>query len=253
MKRVLITGGVKRVGLAISKKLASAGWHVIAHYNESEREALALADWARSQNLAVDCLQADLSSPAQIERLIPDCVDRFGRLTCLINNASQFALDSIDTIDFASFSSHLTINLFAPTILSRDFVAVAADGDPIIINLLDQKIDNLNPDFLSYTLSKCALHSLTKILATQWAGRVRVCGIAPGLALISGKQTVAGFERAWRATPTGRSTTPDEIADAVVFLQNTRSMTGETIFLDGGERLARRPRDIAFDVSDHAE
>jgi NAD(P)-dependent dehydrogenase (short-subunit alcohol dehydrogenase family) len=249
MRRVLVTGGVKRIGLAITKKLARDGWHVIAHYNTSQAEADELTAWAKHEILAVDCVQADLSLPDQIENLVPACVARFGALSALINNASQFELDSIETVNFDSFQSHFTINLFAATILSRDFFETAAPDDPVIINLLDQKVDNLNPDFLSYTLSKCGLHALTTMLAMKWAGKIRVCGIAPGLALISGKQTPEGFERAWHAAPMGRSTTPEEIADTAAFLLNMRGITGEVIFVDGGERLGRRPRDVAFDVS----
>ena len=249
MKRVLVTGGVKRIGLSISRRLAAAGWHVIAHYNRSETEAFELCDWGKSAGLNVDCVRADLSKADETSNLLPTIIKRFGPLSCLINNASQFELDTIETVNAESFQSHFKVNLFAPMILSKVFFENldSDDDDPIIINILDQKVDNLNPDFLSYTLSKSALHSLTKILANKWAGNVRVCAIAPGLALISGKQTQESFERAWRATPTGRSTTPDEIANAVVFLQNTKGVTGDTIFLDGGERLLRRARDVAFD------
>jgi NAD(P)-dependent dehydrogenase (short-subunit alcohol dehydrogenase family) len=249
MRSVLVTGGIKRIGLEISKKLASAGWHVIAHYNTSHDHAQALASWAESESVRVDCIQANLSLPEQAEKLLPRCTEQFGPLSCLINNASQFELDFVETITYELFTSHFATNVYAPAILSQKFFDSCSREDPVIINLLDQKVENLNPDFLSYTLSMCALYSLTKILAVKWADRIRVCGIAPGLALISGNQTLESFERAWAATPLGRSTTPGEIANAVVFLLNTRGITGTTIFLDGGESLARRSRDVAFDIS----
>jgi NAD(P)-dependent dehydrogenase (short-subunit alcohol dehydrogenase family) len=146
--------------------------------------------------------------------------------------------------------NHLSSNLVAPVFLCRDFARLFdARGDGCIINILDQKVANLNPDFLSYTMGKIGLSGLTEMLAMALAGRIRVCGIAPGLALISGKQTEASFEKAWHAPPLRRSTTPDEIATCVRYILASPSMTGHTIFLDGGESLAGRARDVAFDPS----
>ncbi|MGE5200740.1 MAG: SDR family oxidoreductase, partial [Acidobacteriota bacterium] len=113
---------------------------------------------------------------------------------------------------------------------------------------LDQKVQNLNPDFLSYTVSKVGLDGLTRMLALAFAPRIRVCGIAPGVTLRSGKQTDASFERAWRATPLGRSSTAEELVAALRFIIASPSMTGSVITLDGGESLRRRPRDVAFDT-----
>jgi NAD(P)-dependent dehydrogenase (short-subunit alcohol dehydrogenase family) len=145
---------------------------------------------------------------------------------------------------------HLASNLVAPVMLCRDFVARSdRKGDPCIINILDQKIANLNPDFLSYTIAKVGLAGLTTTLAMALSGQIRVCGIAPGIALISGKQTPEAFEKAWRAPLLGRSTTPTEIAACVAYVLDSPSMTGNTIFLDGGESLTARARDVALDPS----
>ena len=247
---VLITGAAIRLGAAIARRLAASGWRVIIHYHRSAGAAAALSAeivgtgrWARA-------IQADLARRDDVESLIERCRQAHGRIDCLINNAAAFAYDDISTVTWDSFHGLIASNLAAPVLLSRYFAAQfdRSEGG-CIINLLDQKIGNLNPDFLSYTLSKIALGGLTEMLAMALAPRVRVNAVAPGLTLISGKQTKASFERAWQATPMGRSSTPDEIARTVEFILGMPSMTGETIFIDGGESLRGRPRDVAFDAT----
>ena len=253
MRTALVTGGGKRIGAAIARMLAGDGWRVIVHYNRSAVEAEALAQEITAAGGVCMSMQADLSRQDEIEGLIGRCVSAHGRLDCLVNNASSFFHDDIRTVSWDSLHNSLTPNLIAPVLLCRDFAAQFDRAQAVcaeigcIINLLDQKIDNLNPDFLSYTLSKIALSGLTQMLAMALAPRIRVCGIAPGLTMISGKQSEASFERAWRAAPLGRSSTPDEIAACVRFILSMPSMTGETIFIDGGESLRGRPRDVAFD------
>jgi NAD(P)-dependent dehydrogenase (short-subunit alcohol dehydrogenase family) len=166
-----------------------------------------------------------------------------------VNNAASFINDDINNITWETLEAQMTPNFVAPLFLCRDFARAFGDNEGgCIINLLDQKIANLNSDFLSYTLSKVALHGLTQVLALAFAGRIRVCGVAPGITLISGKQTQESFERAWRATPSGRSSTPHEIAECVRFILGMPSFTGQTIFLDGGESLKKRLRDVEFDA-----
>lgn len=245
----LITGAARRIGASIARAMADDGWKVLIHYHRSaaEAEALAAAIVATGGQAAI--VQADLSQRADIEALIPRCIAAHGPLDCLINNASAFTLDRVETANWQSLQDHLIPNLAAPLFLSRDFAAAfGTRSGGVIINMLDQKVANLNPDFLSYTLSKVALHGLTQMLAMALAPRIRVCGIAPGVTLISGKQTEESFQRAWEATPSGRSSTPEEIAASVRFILETQSYTGQTLFLDGGEIWRRRPRDVAFDV-----
>lgn len=247
---VLITGAAKRVGATIARCLAADGWNVIVHYHNSEREAAQLAaDIARAGGRC-DLIRADLASRTDVENLLPRCVALHGSVECLINNASRFYYDDITSVSWDSLHDHLASNLIAPVFLCRDFARLFGGGpDACIINILDQKVANLNPDFLSYTIGKVGLAGLTSTLAMALAGRIRVCGIAPGLTLISGKQTEASFDRAWHAPPLGRSTTPEEIASCVQYILASPSMTGNTIFLDGGESLAGRARDVAFDPS----
>jgi NAD(P)-dependent dehydrogenase (short-subunit alcohol dehydrogenase family) len=236
---VLITGAAKRVGATIARCLAADGWNVIVHYSRSEQEAGDLAREIRAAGGSCDLVRADLADRSDVDNLMRRSVALHGSVQCLINNASTFYYDDISSVSWESLHDHLASNLIAPVFLCRDFARLF-DGrsDGCIINILDQKIANLNPDFLSYTIVALAL-----------AGRIRVCGIAPGLTLISGKQTEASFQKAWHAPPLGRSTTPEEIAHCVQYILASPAMTGNTIFLDGGESLAGRARDVAFDPS----
>ncbi len=250
MKRtVLITGAARRVGAAIARSLAADGWNVVVHYNNSSAAAERLADEIRKAGGVCDLQQADLRQRTEVEGLIDRCAALHGSLDCLINNASVFYYDDIATVSWDSLHEHLASNLIAPVFLCRDFVRRSTGTDGCIINILDQKVVNLNPDFLSYTIGKIGLAGLTETLAMALSGRIRVCGIAPGLALISGKQTEASFQKAWHAPPLGRGTTPDEIAACVRYILASPGMTGNTIFLDGGESVAGRARDVAFDPS----
>lgn len=247
-RTALVTGAGKRIGAAIARVLAADGWRVILHYNRSAAEAESLAAEITGAGGACVPMQADLSRQDEVEALIGRCVTAHGRLDCLVNNASSFFHDDIRTVSWDSLRDLLTPNLIAPVLLCRDFAAQfdAMEGG-CIVNLLDQKVANLNPDFLSYTLSKVALSGLTEMLAMALAPRIRVNAVAPGLTMISGKQTQTSFERAWRAAPLGRSSTPEEIAASVRFILSMPSMTGQTLVVDGGESLRGRPRDVAFD------
>ena len=194
-RTVLITGAATRVGAAIARGLAAAGWNVIVHYHRSEHEGRATRSGNSGGGGVCDLVRADLGNRHDVEGLMEKCVAVHGTIDCLINNASAFRYDDIASVTWESLHDHLASNLIAPVFLCRDFVRqFGARTDGCIINILDQKIANLNPDFLSYTIGKIGLAGLTTTLAMALAGRIRVCGIAPGLALISGKQT-AGVVR----------------------------------------------------------
>ncbi|HTR16925.1 MAG TPA: SDR family oxidoreductase [Acetobacteraceae bacterium] len=245
---VLITGAARRLGAAMARALAADGWQVIISYNRSAAEAEALVAEIEAAGGRCHAVAADLADRATVARLIPDCVTRFGRIDCLINNASSFRAEDIGTMSFDSYDFHMRPNLEAPLFLAQGFVRALGDAPGVIINMLDQKIANLNPDFLSYTVAKAGLAAATRMLAMAFGGRIRVCGIGPGVTLISGKQTPQGFERAWRSPPLGRSSTPDEMVAAVRFILATPSLNGQVLFLDGGESLRGRARDVAFEV-----
>jgi NAD(P)-dependent dehydrogenase (short-subunit alcohol dehydrogenase family) len=193
-------------------------------------------------------VRADLSSARQAEALVGKCRVRGVRLTCLVNNASLFKLDRAPTATAADFDLHMAINLRAPLLLSQALARQLPAGETgVIVNLLDQKLYNLNPDFLTYTLSKIGLQGLTTLLAQSFAPRLRVAGIAPGLTLRSGSQTDARFAEQHAANPLGIGVTTDDLVRALRFIVATPSFTGETLLIASGEHLTGRPRDIAFD------
>ena len=243
---VLITGAARRIGAAMARALAADGWRVVVHYHQSEDDAASLAAEINAEGGTCAIVPGDLACQADVETLVARAIAVSGPLDCLVNNASRFVYDNWRSVSWESLHAHLLPNLMAPVILCRDFAAALGGREGNIVNLLDQKIENLTPDFYSYTLSKIALAGLTDILARSHAGQIRVNAIAPGLTMISTKQTPESFDHAWRATPSGRSSTPEELVAALRFILATPSLVGETIFLDGGERMTGRPRDVAF-------
>jgi len=236
MYPILITGGARRLGAAMASALHAAGHPVLIHAREASDAARAFA-----ATLGSRLLVGDLADPATPARLLAEA----GPLAGLINNASHFVFDSPGTVTAASLAEHIAPNLVAPVLLAQAF-AETKPAAGVIINILDQKLSNLNPDFFAYTLTKAALAAATDMQAQAFAPNIRVCGIAPGLTLPSPKMTEAGFERAWRANPLHRGATPEDIAAAALFIVQTPSVTGITITVDGGEHLTHRPRDISF-------
>jgi NAD(P)-dependent dehydrogenase (short-subunit alcohol dehydrogenase family) len=164
-----------------------------------------------------------------------------------VNNASLFDYDDAAGFSQARLDAHMHANLAAPILLAQALHAATKEGaQAVVINLLDQKLFNLNPDFLSYTLSKAALHSATTMLAQALAPKVRVVGVAPGITLVSGEQSAQGFAAAHGVTPLGKSSTPEDIAGAVCFLAEAPAITGTTLIVDGGQHLIPLPRDVMF-------
>ena len=248
-RTALVTGGAKRIGAAITRALAADGWQVVIHYRNSVEEAEAVAAGIRAEGGRAAIVRADLADAAEVATLIARATAPFGPIGLLVNNASTFRYDTAATATVALFDEHVAANLRAPVFLAQDFHRQLPEGaEGVIINLLDQKTENLNPDFFTYTISKVGLHGATKLLAMALAPQVRVCGISPGVTLISGKQTPDSFQKSTGVTPLGRSSEVPDIVAAVRFILSVPAMTGTTITIDGGEQLRRRPRDVAFDV-----
>jgi len=245
----LVTGGGKRIGAAIVRALAADGFAVAIHCHASRGDADALAAEIRAGGGHAVVMVADLADREATGRLIGAATASLGPVTALVNNASAFQYDTAGTLTDDSLDRHIQANLEAPVLLARDFAQALGGAPGAVVNLLDQKVMALNPDFFSYTVAKIGLAGATRIMAASFGGRIRVNGVAPGIALLSGKQTEKGFTRAWAAPPLGRSVTPDEVAQAVLFALRTPSLNGQILVLDGGESLLGRPRDVAFDPS----
>jgi NAD(P)-dependent dehydrogenase (short-subunit alcohol dehydrogenase family) len=248
MKGALVTGAGTRIGRALALALAADGFFVFVHHNRSAGEARATVADIKAAGGSAKAVRADLSSAKQAASLVGRCRARDVQLTCLVNNASLFKLDRAPTATADDFDRHMAINLRAPLLLSQGLARQLPAGETgVIVNVLDQKLFNLNPDFLSYTLSKVGLQGLTKLLAQSFAPRLRVAGIAPGLTLRSGSQTDARFAQQHTENPLGVGVTTDDLVRALRFIVATPSYTGDTIVVDSGEHLIGRPRDIAFD------
>jgi NAD(P)-dependent dehydrogenase (short-subunit alcohol dehydrogenase family) len=234
----LVTGAAKRIGRAIAADLAAAGWDVAVHYRSSRAEAEALvAEIAAAGGRAV-VLAADLARESETAALVPAAAKALGPLTLLVNNASLFEMDKVDTATRASWDAHIETNLRAPLVLSQAFARQLPDGATgNIVNILDQRVWKLTPYFLSYTVAKMGLWTLTRTLALALAPQIRVNGVGPGPTLPSPRQTPEQFARQCAAMPLGRGTTPAEICAAIRFILSAPALTGQMIALDGGEHL----------------
>ena len=235
----LVTGAGRRIGAAIARDLARHGWAVAIHYRASKGEAEALAGEIEAAGGRTATIACDLAREAEVETLIPRAVEALGPLTCLVNNASVFEMDKIDSVTRESWDRHIETNLRAPLVLSQAFARQLPEGvDGNIVNLLDQRVWKLTPYFLSYTVAKSALWTLTRTLALALAPRIRVNGIGPGPALPSERQSLEQFRHQQAAVPLQHGPELAEIAAAVRFILASPSMTGQMIALDGGEHLA---------------
>lgn len=246
-KCALVTGAAKRLGRAIALGLAKDGWDIAVHYRESDTEALETVNDIKALGRKAIALQCDLANQTDTQQLLPQAISQLGEISCVVNSASLFAYDDASSFKHSTLDAHMHSNLAAPILLAQALHAATPDGSQsVIINLLDQKLFNLNPDFLSYTLSKSALQTATTLLAMALAPKLRVVGLAPGLTLVSGDQTESQFQQAHQQTVLGQSSTADEIAQAVCYLAQARGITGTTLIVDGGQHLTSLQRDVMF-------
>jgi NAD(P)-dependent dehydrogenase (short-subunit alcohol dehydrogenase family) len=245
---VLVTGAAKRLGRAIALDLAGHGFEVAVHYRHSAAEAQATVAELRTLGAQAHAFAADLSNEVQCRALVPAVAAHFGRLDAVVNSASTFEYDDPASFSVASMEVHWRANT-APAVLLAQALHAHLDGGThtgCVVNLIDQKLWNPNPDYFSYTLSKAALQAATVMLAQALAPRLRVCGVAPGVTLASGPMSGAEFDAAHRMTPLQRSSTPDDIARAVRFLIESPAITGTTLLVDGGQHLSAQPRDVLY-------
>lgn len=243
-RTAIVTGGAKRIGAAIVRALAADGWHVVIHCHTSVDEAEALA--AEVGNAMV--VSADLAE-ADVGARILAAAAGLPPLGLLVNSASRFVYDRIEDFAAADFDIHMAVNLRAPALLTRAFAERVPQGETsLVVNLLDAKLEWLNPDYFTYTLSKIGLEGLTELTARAYAPRLRCAGIAPAVTLVSGPQSRENFEAVHGLNPLGRGVDVAEIVAALRFIIATPTFNAQTITLDGGQRLMGLARDVAYMV-----
>ncbi len=241
-RTAIVTGGAKRIGAAIVRALAEDGWHVLIHCNRSVSEAEGLA--AELGNAGI--VSVDLAEPGAATRIFK-ALAGLPPPRLLVNNASIFVYDSVDSFTAEEWDAHQSVNLRAPALLSQAFAQAIGEEGGLIVNLQDAKLDQPNPDFFSYTISKMGLAGLTELTARAYAARgVRVCGIAPSVTLVSGPQSRENFDQVHRLNALRRGVHVSHIVAALRFIIATPTLTGQTIKLDGGQRFLSLARDVQF-------
>jgi NAD(P)-dependent dehydrogenase (short-subunit alcohol dehydrogenase family) len=246
-KTALVTGGGQRIGRACCLALAEAGYAVAVHYRGSRAEAEATAVAIRDTGGKAVTLAGDLTDENAVKTLLPRASEALGPIGVLVNNASIFEGDTIDTATRDSWDTHMAVNLRAPFVLTQEFARqLPREAGGNIINLLDERVWSLTPYFVSYTLTKSALWTLTQTMALALAPRIRVNGIGPGPTLPSPRQSHEQFLEQCRSMPLRRGTAPEEVAAAMRFILDAPAMTGQMIALDGGQHLGwAQPRQNA--------
>jgi len=254
-RTVLVTGAARRLGREIALRLARQGWNVAIHYRHSQAEALQTeADCSSTESAKgqFGSFFADLEQEASVRQMWADVLARFGRVDAVVNSASTFEHDDAASFGYAALDKHLHANTAAAIVLAQCLHAhrVGLTTPPtqpgVVVNLLDQKLWNPNPDFFSYTLSKAALEAATTLLAQALAPQLRVVGVAPGLTLTSHMLSDEQFQALHRLSPLGRSSTPEDVVATVAFALDNRSITGTTLLVDGGQHLMKFERDFSL-------
>lgn len=255
MAGALVTGAGARLGRAMALYLAGRGFDVAVHYASSDKGALAVVDEIKSLGQNAVAIQADLLDEDATQGLIQRAVDAIGPLAVLINNASIFEHDDLTSATRTSWNRHIETNLRAPFVLTQGFAAQSpepvndADGEPVaqalVINMLDQRIHKLTPEFASYTIAKMGLWALTQTAAQGLAPSVRVNGIGPGPTLQGANQSQAQFDQQRAATVLKRGPNPDDINAALGYFLDAKAVTGQMLSVDGGQHLAWKTPDVA--------
>ncbi len=255
MTRALVTGAARRLGRAMALALAERGYDVAVHFAGSEDEAQEVADLITAMGRQAVVLEADLLDEAQMQSLLPRAAKALGGpITTLINNASIFEHDTVETATRESWDRHLESNLRAPFVLTQALAAqvpepvMDANGEPVaqgvVINMIDQRVRKLTPEFMSYTIAKSALWTMTQTMAQGLALRVRVNGIGPGPTLQGPAQTAEQFQLQRQATILQRGSDPEGIIGALDYLLNARAVTGQLLCVDGGQHLGWQTPDV---------
>ncbi len=244
----LVTGGARRLGRAISLKLARAGYAVAIHCNESVREAEELASLIIAEGGRTAIVSADLADPVSVESILPAASAQLGAVNLLVNNASTFIKDSVTSLDVPTWNRQFSVNVRAPSVLAGAMAHALPIGmTGAIINLLDQRVWKLTPEYYSYTLSKTAMWAATRTMAQAFAPRIRVNAVGPGPTMANVHDGQELFQREADGTLLQHTVSPDEIAEAVLYLAEARSVTGQMLAVDSGQHLGWRTPDIVTD------
>jgi NAD(P)-dependent dehydrogenase (short-subunit alcohol dehydrogenase family) len=244
IKTALVTGGSQRVGRSICLGLAEAGYAVAVHYNSSAAPAEALVAEIIAAGGRAAAVKADLSNSDETRTLLQAAIDQLGAIGLLVNNASLFEEDSLDAINDETWDRHFAVHVKAPSLLASAFAAQHPD-DALIVNIIDERVWKLTPNFTSYTLSKSTLWTATKTMAQALAPTIRVNAIGPGPTLPSYRQTQEDFDEQLQALLLKRSPDLSEFTNTILFFAAAKSVTGQMICLDGGQHLGWQTPDQA--------
>jgi NAD(P)-dependent dehydrogenase (short-subunit alcohol dehydrogenase family) len=241
----LVTGAGKRIGRSISERLAAEGYAVALHCNRSRREAEEVAAAIMASGGRAHVAVADLADAEALPKLVEESVAALGPLTLLVNCASVFVSDTAETLERERWDLHFAVNLRAPLFLAQAFAAqVPQDGEGVIVNIIDQRVWKLNPQFFSYTLTKSALWTATRTLAQALAPRIRVNAVGPGPTLHNTYDGVEGLDKEAANVLLRRRAPPEDVAQAVLYLARARSVTGQMIAVDSGQHLGWETPDV---------
>jgi len=244
-KNLLITGAATRVGKAIALHFAERGWNIALHYFKSSSKARNLKKIIEQSWVKVALIKADLKNVKQVAKINPLAKKQLGTIDCLINTAAFFEKEDISNFTLKSWNDHLNINLLAPTILTKQFAKQASKKTVSnIINIIDQRIFNLTPFFMSYTISKSGLQTLSQTMAMRLGPNIKVNGIAPGPTIKNKRQSAKHFKKQYLSTLLKKSVDTKEICSAVKFLITNKSITGQVIAIDSGQNLNWKTPDI---------
>lgn len=245
-KTALITGGAKRIGLAISEHLSANGWALAIHCNSSAAAGNALADRIRAKGGKAHVIVADLEDHDAVQGIMPEAVKALGPIDLLINNASIFEADEITTTSQAVWDMHMAVNLKAPSFLTQAFVRQLPDGMAgNVVNIIDQRVLKITPEFYSYQLTKSALWVATRTLAQSLAPKIRVNAISPGPTIQNARQSPEDFQAQLDGILLKKGAELEEFGRTIRYLVETPSITGQMICLDGGQHLAWETPDVA--------
>lgn len=247
-RTVLVTGAARRLGREIALALAAGGWRVAVHYRGSAEDAMKTVAACAASTPGAAAFQADLTDEFAVRALLPQVVTQLGAVDAVVNSASVFEHDTATSFSFAALDRHLHTNTGAAVLLTQALHAhlAARSASGAVVNMLDQKLWNPNPDFFSYTLSKAALEAANTLMAQAFAPVLRVVGVAPGLTLTSHMLSDDKFEALHKLSPLGRSSTPADVAATVKFALENSSITGTTLLVDGGQHLMKFDRDFSL-------